>query len=69
MNGLTNGLLDNTISRGGVQNASFKIAAKQCLTVRKLIVRKLSDEKDEIVSRTDKRTNKWTDNAISTVAS
>ena len=22
---------------GGVQNASFKIAAKQCLTVRKLI--------------------------------
>ena len=38
-NGLTNRLMDNAISTvaswfgGGVQNASFKIAAKQCLTL------------------------------------
>ena len=42
MNGLTNGLTNGSNGHGGVQNASFKIAAKQCINVRKL-----SDEKDK----------------------
>ena len=52
---------------GGLQNASFKIATKQCLTVRKLIVEKVDCY--EVVARTDRQTNKRTDNANSRVAS
>ena len=36
MNGLTNGLTNGSNGHGGVQNASFKVAAKQCLTGEKV---------------------------------